>query len=31
VRKYGGVPPYRETRLYVRRVMDLYRQYSAVK
>ena len=31
VRKYGGVPPYRETRLYVRRVMDLYRQYSAVE
>jgi soluble lytic murein transglycosylase-like protein len=31
VRKYGGVPPYRETRLYVRRVMDLYRQYSAAE
>jgi soluble lytic murein transglycosylase-like protein len=31
VRKYGGVPPYKETRLYVRRVMDLYRQYSAVE
>ena len=31
VRKYGGVPPYQETRLYVRRVMDLYRQYSAVE
>lgn len=31
VRKYGGVPPYEETRLYVRRVMDLYRQYSAVE
>lgn len=31
VRKYGGVPPYRETRLYVRRVMDLYRQYSVVE
>lgn len=28
VRKYGGVPPYRETRTYVRRVMDLYRQLS---
>lgn len=31
VRKYGGVPPYQETRQYVRRVMDLYRQYSAVE
>ncbi|MCR4308582.1 MAG: transglycosylase SLT domain-containing protein [Deltaproteobacteria bacterium] len=31
VRKYGGVPPYQETRLYVRRVLDLYRQYSAVE
>ena len=31
VRKYGGVPPYQETRVYVRRVMDLYRKYSAVE
>ena len=31
VRKYGGVPPYQETRLYVRRVMDLYREYSAAE
>ena len=31
VRKYGGVPPYQETRLYVRRVMDLNRQYSEVE
>ena len=31
VRKYGGVPPYQETRQYVRRVMHLYRQYSAVE
>jgi soluble lytic murein transglycosylase len=31
VRKYGGVPPYQETRLYVRRVMDLYRQYSTAE
>jgi soluble lytic murein transglycosylase-like protein len=29
VKKYGGIPPYQETRLYVRRVLDLYRQYSA--
>lgn len=27
VRKYGGVPPYQETQLYVRRVMDYYRRY----
>ena len=31
VRKFGGVPPYRETRIYVRRVMDLYRQYSVAE
>lgn len=31
VRKYGGVPPYRETRIYVNRVMTYYKQYSAVK
>ncbi len=31
VKKYGGVPPYQETRQYVRRVLDLYRQYSAVE
>jgi len=29
VRKYGGVPPYRETREYVRRVKILYRRYSS--
>jgi soluble lytic murein transglycosylase len=31
VKKHGGIPPYQETRQYVRRVMELYRQYSAVE
>jgi soluble lytic murein transglycosylase-like protein len=31
VKKYGGIPPYQETRTYVRRVLDLYRRYSAVE
>lgn len=31
VKKYKGIPPYQETRLYVRRVLDLYRQYSALE
>lgn len=26
VRRHGGVPPYRETQAYVRRVTDIYRQ-----
>jgi soluble lytic murein transglycosylase len=29
VRKHGGIPPYKETREYVRRVLKLYRQYSS--
>lgn len=29
VRKYGGVPPYQETRRYVKRVLEYYRQYSS--
>ena len=28
VDRFGGVPPYRETQEYVRRVMRMYRQYS---
>lgn len=31
VKKYGGVPPYRETRLYVQRVLGLYQKYSFVE
>ncbi len=29
VAKYGGIPPYNETQGYVKRVMSLYKQYSA--
>ncbi len=31
VRKYGGIPPYAETREYVRRVRILYRRYQQAK
>jgi len=31
VRRHGGVPPYKETREYVKRVLRLYRQYSSVE
>ncbi|MGE5753415.1 MAG: lytic transglycosylase domain-containing protein [Deltaproteobacteria bacterium] len=29
VRKYGGIPPYQETRVYVKRVLDYYQKYAA--
>jgi hypothetical protein len=29
VREHGGVPPYAETREYVRRVKILYRRYRS--
>ncbi len=28
VRQYGGLPPYEETRIYVARVLDLFKHYS---
>jgi soluble lytic murein transglycosylase-like protein len=31
VREYGGVPPYRETKEYVRRVKILYRRYRSAE
>jgi len=29
VRKYGGIPPYQETRIYVKRVLGYYQQYAS--
>ncbi len=29
VRKYGGIPPYQETRIYVKRVMHYYQKYAS--
>ena len=29
VKKYGGIPPYVETQLYVKRVMNHYRRYCS--
>ena len=31
VKKYGGIPPYTETRAFVERVMDYYSQYQAAE
>ena len=31
VRKYGGVPPYKETRNYVRKVSEYYKQLCGIK
>jgi soluble lytic murein transglycosylase-like protein len=31
VRKYGGVPPYRETRNYVKKVAALYARFCGVR
>jgi soluble lytic murein transglycosylase-like protein len=30
VQRYGGIPPYSETQNYVRRVLSLKKQYTAV-
>lgn len=30
VKKYGGVPPYRETRGYVKRIMALYKELTGI-
>jgi soluble lytic murein transglycosylase-like protein len=31
VRKYGGIPPYKETKEYVRRIKILYRRYRSTE
>ncbi len=29
VQKYGGIPPFQETRVYVKRVLNYYQQYAS--
>jgi soluble lytic murein transglycosylase-like protein len=31
VRKYGGVPPYRETQSYIKKVLSYYRKLCGYK